>query len=366
MNRARPFCLIGVFALLCACGAPSAAQPSTSAAPTQPAARAVPSTAPSAEPSAEASAVSAAPIRLTDSLGRNVTLSSTPRRIVSLAPSVTETLFAVGAGPLVVGDTSFCNFPPEADALPEIGGFSATSISVEAIVGLQPDLVIAGTASQKPVVESLEQLGIPVLVQVPESFDAVYAAIAQLGAITDRAPQAEQLVADMRARVDAVAARVAAVPADRRPTVFWEVFDDPLTTSGPQTFIDQLIELAGATNLFADAQERYPQISAETVVERDPDVIIGPSSQAEKLTPALLNRRPGWGSIQAVRDGRVYTLDGDSVSRPGPRLVEALEALVDVVYAGQPGASAAGMAPGVRNPAAVEQVAQALFGEAFN
>ncbi len=332
MSRVRFLSLIAVLAVvLCACGAPSAAQPSISAvrpSVTAISTQAAATTAPSAEPSADNDAAT----RITDSLGRSVTLSATPRRIVSLAPSVTEILFAIGAGTLVVGDTSYCNFPPEADALPEVGGFSAKSISVEAIVGLQPDLVIAGTASQQPVVESLEQLDIPVLVLAPDSFDAVYAGIAQLGEITGHTSAADQVVADMRSRVDAVTARVAEIPAAERPSVFWEVSDDPLYTSGPQTFVGQLIELAGATNLFADAQEDYPQISAETVVERNPDIIIGPSSQAEKLTPVLLSRRPGWSSVQAVRDSRVYTLDGDIVSRPGPRLVEALETLADVLY----------------------------------
>jgi iron complex transport system substrate-binding protein len=112
-------------------------------------------------------------------------LRGTPRRIVSLAPSVTEILFAVGAGPQVVGDTKFCNYPSEAQALPTIGGYTAKTISVEAVVDLRPDLVIAGTASQKPVVEALEKLNIPVLVLAPDSFEAVYAGITQIGAVTD-------------------------------------------------------------------------------------------------------------------------------------------------------------------------------------
>jgi iron complex transport system substrate-binding protein len=272
------------------------------------------------------------PQKVVDSLGRSVVIPQTPHRIVSLAPSVTEILFAVGAGPQVVGDTKFCNYPSEAKALPKIGGYTAKTISVEAVVDLTPDLVIAGTASQKPVVESLEKLNIPVLVLAPDSFEAVYAGIHQIGAVTGHAQEAEAVVAQMRKRVDAVTAKVATVPADRRPSVFWEVFDEPLTTAGPHTFIGQMIQLARATNIFADAREDYPQVSTELVVERDPAVILGPSTQSGKLTADLLAHRPGWANMVAVRDRRVYLLDSDMISRAGPRLADALEALAKALY----------------------------------
>jgi iron complex transport system substrate-binding protein len=110
------------------------------------------------------------------------------------------------------------------------------------------------------------------------------------------------------------------------------VFDEPLTTAGPNTFAGQMIELAGATNIFADAHENYPQVSAEAVVERNPAAILGPSTQSAKLTPSLLAQRPGWANIKAVRDGRVYLLDSDTSSRPGPRLVDALESLARALY----------------------------------
>jgi iron complex transport system substrate-binding protein len=285
-------------------------------------------------PPAATAAVAPAPATLTvvDSLGRRVLFREAPRRIVSLAPSVTEILFAVGAGPQLVGDTKYCNYPSEAAALPKIGGYTAKTISLEAVVDLTPDLVIAGTASQKPVVEALEKLGIPVLVSAPDSFEAVYASIEQIGAVTNHAPAAAALVAHMRERVDAVTAKVALVPAEQRPSVFWEVFDEPLTTAGPHTFVGQMIQLAGATNIFSDAREDYPQVSAEALLERNPDVILGPITQSAKLTPDLIAHRPGWATIKAVRDGRVYLLDGDMTSRFGPRLVDALEALAKALY----------------------------------
>jgi iron complex transport system substrate-binding protein len=277
-------------------------------------------------------ATMAATYTVVDSLGRSVVLRETPRRIVSLAPSVTEILFAVGAGPQVVGDTKFCNYPSEAKALPKIGGYTAKTISVEAVVDLTPDLVIAGTASQKPVVEALEKLNIPVLVLAPDSFEAVYRGIMQIGAVTNHPQEAEAVVAQMRQRVDAVMVKVASVPADRRLSVFWEVFDEPLTTAGPNTFVGQMIRLAGATNIFGDAREDYPQVSAELVVERNPDVILGPTSQSAKLTPDLVAQRPGWANMTALRNGRIYLLDSDMSTRAGPRLIDALEALAKALY----------------------------------
>jgi iron complex transport system substrate-binding protein len=312
--------LAGALLALGACASAPAAQPPT---PAPAAAVAAPTTAAPAAPAA---------LTITDALGRQVTLDGAPARIVSLAPSITEILFAVGAGPQVVGVTQFCNYPPEADALPEVGGFTAKTISVEAIVDLTPDLVLAGSAAQQPVVEALEQLGIPALVFDPTSFEEVYANIQQVGYATGHVAEADELVASMRGRVKAVADVVAAIPAEERPSVFWEVFDEPLMTAGPNTFIGQMIDLAGAKNIFADATEDYPQISAETILERDPAIILGPSSHGDKLTPELVAARPGWGELSAVKAGRVHLLDGDTTSRPGPRLADALEELAKTLY----------------------------------
>lgn len=312
MRRSLTIALLAaLLAALSGCAAAPAAQPPTPAAPT------------------------AAALAVTDSLGRRVVLDAAPARIVSLAPSVTETLFAIGAGPRVVGVTTFCNYPPAADALPEVGGMTAKTISVEAIVDLTPDLVIAGADSQQPVVEALGQLGIPAVVLAPKSFEEVYASIEQAGYLTGNAPGAAAVVADMRARVEAVTAAVAGIPAEERPTVFYEVFDEPLMTAGPGTFIGQMIALAGGESIFADASEDYPEVSAEAIVERDPDVILGPDSHADKLTPELVAARPGWGELGAVRAGRVHLLDGDIASRPGPRLADALEAVARALHPGR-------------------------------
>lgn len=322
-------------ALAACAGAPAAQAPTSQPAPTADTAAqtatAMPvDSAPTADTAGQAGALPS--LTVTDALGRQVTFNAIPERIVSIAPSTTEILFAVGAGDKVVGVTKYCNYPPEADALPEIGGYSADSISVEAIVNLTPDLVVAGTADQAPVVEALDQAGIPALVFDPKSFDEVYANIEQIGDLTGTTAQADEVVAEMRGRIQAVTEKVATVPAEERPTVFYEVFDEPLLTAGPNTFIGQMIALVGATSIFADAGEDYPTVSAEAIIERDPDAIVGPDSHGDKLTPELLAQRPGWGDLSAVKERRIYLLDGDMVSRPGPRLADATEALATVLY----------------------------------
>jgi len=267
------------------------------------------------------------PLAVTDGLGREVTIAAVPSRIVSLAPSNTEILFAVGAGSQVVGVTKYCNYPAEAQSREQIGGFSAKTISVEKIVALKPDVVVAGDESQQPVIDALVQLNIPVIALKAGTFADVYRNIALVGQVTGHDEQARAVVAGMRQRVDAVAAKVAGIPQVERPTVFWEVFDEPLMTAGPSTFIGQMIDLAGGVNVFADITEEYPKISAEEVVRRNPAVIMGPDSHGDKLTPELIAQRPGWEGIAAAQAGRIVLIDGDIASRPGPRLPEALEAI---------------------------------------
>lgn len=271
-------------------------------------------------------------IRITDSLGREQLFTTKPTRIVSLAPSITEMLFAVGAGDLVVGNTIYCTYPPEAESLPKIGGYSSKTINLEAIVDLRPDLVIAGTLNQQSVVEALEKLDIPVVALAPSTITDVYTSIEQIGVITHHHQEASTTVKEMQMRIEAVSNTIASVPLEQRPTVFWEVFNEPLTTSNGETFIGQLIEHAGAINIFADQGEQYPQVSTESIVALDPQVILGPLTQADTLSPVIVAQRPGWATITAVRDGRIYLLDSDLVSRAGPRLADALEQIAKLLY----------------------------------
>jgi iron complex transport system substrate-binding protein len=272
------------------------------------------------------------PLTLTDDLGREVTIENKPQRIVSLAPSNTEILFAIGAGEQVVGVTTYCNYPQEAQTLEQIGGFSAETISVEKIVALKPDLVLCTGKFHETVIEALEQVEVTAYAVDAETFDQVYASIEVIGQMTGHNEEATTLVAQMKERVAAVESVVAQIPDEERPTVFWETWDDPLMTAGPTTFAGQMIEKGGGVNLFAEVTERYPQISIEEVIQRNPDIIMGPDSHGEALTADHIATRPGWETVKAVQDEHIYVFDGDITSRAGPRIVDGLEMIARTLH----------------------------------
>lgn len=279
------------------------------------------------------SALPPGPAEVTDMLGRHVVLKTQVRRIVSLSPSNTEVLFGLGLGEKVVGVTSFCNYPDEARKLPKIGGFAARTISVESVLALKPDLVLAGDETQKPVTDSLARLGIVCVAIRVRDFQDLFASIRLIGGLGGKSREAEALVASMKARVDRVVETAQKIPPERRVRVYWEVFDEPLMSAGPRSIVGQQIMLAGGLNIFADVKEEYPHISAEAVIERNPDVILGPLYMREKaLTPERLAARPGWARLAAIRNGRVGTLPDEPVSRPGPRLVDGLELIATRLY----------------------------------
>ncbi|OQY29791.1 MAG: cobalamin-binding protein [Anaerolineaceae bacterium 4572_5.1] len=284
------------------------------------------------EPTKEPAPVSMWPMTLVDALGREITLEKAPERIVSLSPSNTEVLFAAGAGDLVVGNTEYCDYPEEASAIEKVGGFSAKTISVEAIVALNPDLVFSNDSGHEPIIEALEQANIVVYAVKAASFEDVFANLELVGKLTENEDIAAQVVDGMKTRIVAVEEKIATVPQEERPSVFWEVWDEPLLTSGPNTFSAQMIKIAGGVNIFPDLTEDYPQISVEEVVSRNPDVIMGPDTHGDKLVIGELTARPGWEEITAVIDGRIYLIDGNKSSRPGPRLVDALEEIAASLY----------------------------------
>lgn len=290
----------------------------------QPAADEAPAEAPAAE---EASA-----IEITDGLDRSVTLHVPVKKVVSLSPSNTEILFAVGAGDKVVGVTEYCNYPAAALDIEKIGGFSADTISVETIVSLEPDVVLAYGDRQVDVIEALEAVDIPVVALDPKTLTDVYDNITTVGQITGHEDQAQAVVADMKARIDVVIEKAATVAEEDKVLVFWEIFDEPLMTTGKSTYIGQMLELAGGVNIFGDLEEAYPQINVEEVVSRNPQAIMGSDTHGEKLTPEMVGARPGWDQIDAVVNGRIFLIDGDIVSRAGPRLADAVEAIAQALY----------------------------------
>ncbi len=301
-------------------------------APTQAAVAAPEATTAPTEAVVVAPETSAFPLTIVDDLGREVTLDAPAERVVSLAPSNTEVLFGVGAGDQVVGVTEYCNYPPETESIDKIGGFSAKSISVETIVALEPDVVFSAGPIHQTVIDALQTLGIKVVALDPVTFDDVYASMELVGLLTGHEEEAAALVAAMSERVDAVAAKVAQVPEEDRLTVYWEIYDEPLMTAGPSTFVGQMVEIAGGKSIFGDITESYPEVSAEEIVSRNPDVIMSMDSHGEKIQPEFLSERPGWSEVTAVKEGRVYVFPDDWVSRASPRLADGLEAVAAALY----------------------------------
>lgn len=254
--------------------------------------------------------------------------SGPPGRIVSLAPSVTEMLFAVGAGDQVVAVTRFCDHPTPARRLPKIGGITPLTIDLERIVSLRPELVLSSGDGQEGVLAGLARLGIPGRVLPAASLAEVFDRLLEVGHLTGHADRARRLRDELERRVERVRRSVARRASSARPRVLFLLWDRPLTTTG-RSFVSELIELAGGDNVFAELTLAFPEVSLEAVIVRDPQVILAPDDV--RLDLEALRRRPGWERISAVRAGRIYRVPGDAISRPGPRLVDALEILADLL-----------------------------------
>jgi iron complex transport system substrate-binding protein len=264
---------------------------------------------------------------LTDQTGRRVTIDAPPRRIVSLVPSVTEILFAIGAEDLLVGVTDFCDYPPAARRKPRVGGMLAPSL--ETLVALKPDLVVATTAgNREETFTQLAELRIPVYVVNPTRVRDVLDLIARLGALTGRESAAARLQASLAARIDTVSARVKSLP---RPRVLYVLWPDPLIVPGRGGLVSELLSLAGGDSVTADAGEPYPRVSLEAVLARSPQVIILASHGSGQGRMA----REKWerfSSLPAVKEGRLYTADGNLLHRYGPRMVDGLEQLARLIH----------------------------------
>jgi iron complex transport system substrate-binding protein len=269
-------------------------------------------------------------IEIEDGLGRRVKVPQPVQRVISLAPACTETLFAVGAAEQVVAVTSFDNYPPEVAGRTRIGGFSRETISIETIVGLQPDVIFSSGSLQVDLIEDLENLGLTVVALEPQTYDGVMDAVRLAGIITGHSSRAEEIAATLQREGDEVRRVIDAIPRNERPRVYYEVWDNPMRTAGSSSFLGHLVELAGGRNIFDDLDSAYPLVSEELVLHRDPQVILAPANP-NVAADAIAVRR-GWGTVTAVRDGRIFRLDEDLVSRPGPRIGQALQTIARALY----------------------------------
>src|SRR5215211_5589098 len=269
-------------------------------------------------------------LTFTDGLGREVRLSGSPQRIISLAPSNTEILFAIGAGDQVVGRDQLSDFPEEAKNVADIGS-TFDALNTELIVSLEPDLVLAAEINTPEQVKQLEDLGLTVYyLKNPTTLEEMYSNLDLVAQMTGQRQEAATLVESLKARVAAVDEKIA--PISSRPGVFYELdATDPSKpfTAGKGTFITQLIERAGGYNIASDL-EGYPQLSLEQVVAADPAfIILGDARYG--VSPESIAQRPGWENFSAVKNEKVLPFNDDLVSRPGPRLVDALEELAKLL-----------------------------------
>lgn len=315
--RLRVQVLLALSLVLAACApAPGASESSPTAPP---------------PPSATPEAVTAYPLTLTDDAGREVTVAADPERIVSLAPSNTEIACALGACDQLVGVTDFDDYPPEVATVEKVVVFA--QVDVEKVVAADPDVVLAAGNELTPtaVIDQLTGLGLTVLVLYPESLDEVYANVEMVGQALDEQGAASELVDGMRVRVEAVEGAVAGAEP---PRTFYEVsiFEGTIYTAGEGSFIASLIETAGGEPITGDPLST--SIALEDLVAADPELILlGDAAYDASVTPETVAARPGWGEMTAVRDGRILPMLEDLlITRPGPRIVDGLEALARAIH----------------------------------
>ncbi|MEA5049855.1 MAG: ABC transporter substrate-binding protein [Oscillospiraceae bacterium] len=272
-------------------------------------------------------------VTVTDMAGREVTLAAPAKKLVALTASDCEILYAIGAGDTLVGRGEYCDYPDEVLNVQAVQSGNETNI--EEIIALAPDAVVMATMAQtEDQVKALEDAGIPVIVSDAQDIEGVYTAIAMLGAVTGKDAEAAALVSDMKTSFDKITADAAAAKtADK--TVYFEVspLEYGLWTAGSGTFMDEIAKMLGLTNAFADVNG-WGQISEEQVIERDPDYIVTIAMYyGEGQTPVdEIASRDGWQGLKAVVNGDIFNADSNEISRPGPRLVDAAQALFDFVY----------------------------------
>lgn len=274
------------------------------------------------------SVISAEGLTVTDQAGRTVTFEQVPQRIVSLAPGNTEILYALGLDDHVVGVSTYCDYPAAALEKPKIGGFS--EVSIEGVIALEPEVVFATGGVQGEAVKQLTDLGVSVIVLDASTLDDVLAAIQLAGLVTGKTDKACELVVELEKRIEKIKLTVKPWASVGPRTVFYEVWYDPPISVGPGSFIHNLIEIAGGINLMADSDTAYPIANLETIIAVDPDVIIYAHGA---MSTAQVAERDGWRQMEAVRCGRIVQIEDENILvRPGPRIVEGLEALAEAIY----------------------------------
>ena len=315
--------LLSVGLLISSCATAPAQAPTATPAPV---ATTVPTIAPTLAPTAVAVA------SVTDSAGRVVAIPANVSKIISLAPSTTEMIYALGKGSAVVAIDMYSDYPPEVSSVAKISNPDMT-YNYEQIAALAPDVVFAAGITNPEVVTAIEKLNIPVVVvgSVNTTFESIKSDITLVGTLLGATSEATTLTNQMQVDWDALVAKVANI--DSKPRVFWEL--DATDPSKPYTigaggFVNELLVAAGGINVFGDVENPYPQVSVEQVVAAAPDIIILADS-LYGVTPDMVATRAGWEGIPAVKNQSVFPIDDNLVSRPGPRIVAGLAAVITII-----------------------------------
>jgi iron complex transport system substrate-binding protein len=311
--------------LLTSCGGTSTTSTTTSTGTTTPSSlntstsTATPTTTPAA-------------VVINDQMGRTVTLTTTaPQRIVSLSPSTTEILFALGLNDRIAGVTDYCNYPPEAKQKPSVGNYTAPNM--EKLISLDPDLILITEEQEDDVLPQLVSKGLTVIGIKPGSVSEVLDSIIIIGTATGKTKEANDMVKALKDRLERVTAKTVNLPDTARLKVFYIIWQDPLWTVGAKTFHDELISMAGGVNITHDLSG-YVDISLETVIAKNPDIIIAGVGMGDGEDAPLIYARtePRLADTTARQKGQIYSVNMDIVSRPGPRLVDALEELLAIIH----------------------------------
>ena len=264
-----------------------------------------------------------------DDAGRKIYLAKAPRRIVSLAPSVTEMVFAIGAGDQLVGVTEFCDFPPEALSKQKVG---YSNPNLELMIALQPDLVLAPKEFLKPdMIATLEKLKVPVFVMGATKIEDIFSHLHTLGRMLDHSVAANDVILALRRQLVEIQSRTQGLPPVR---VLYVLNSQPLITVGPGSFINQLIEMAGGANIAAQSGMAYPRLSMEVVLQQDPEVLVFPVGKTEGISDGEQQAWQQWPTMAAVKQGRLHQIPADLLNRPGPRVGQALGILAQILHPG--------------------------------
>lgn len=268
-----------------------------------------------------------APRTFVDDLDRKLYLAKPPKRVVSLAPSITEILFAIGAENELVAVTDFCNFPPAALEKPKVG-YSRPNLEV--LVALEPELVLAPPSFLRAdLLAKLEQLKIPTFVMESKTVEGIFGHIQMVGRMLGRIPEANAYTAVMRKEIADLTKQVEGHP---RPTLLYVLNSEPLITVGPGSFIHHLIELAGGRNAAERANTPYPRLTMEEVLTQNPDILLFPIGEYEGIPQDEQDRWKRWDSLRAIQEGKLFQIQSDLLNRPGPRVIEGLRNLMALLH----------------------------------